>query len=283
MRPGVASSLLRSEIDEGRRLCCIGQLAADDDLYFDYRSDSDGPARVSAFVDEVEWMAPDAVRLAVELADGDWLDFRPGQYVRIAPPETEATRSYSMCSTPAQLPRLEFMVRVLDTGLMSDYLRHRAQRDDVLTLTGPYGGFTWDGERREPHLFIAGGTGLSPVASIIEQIRATSGRKPPMLLSFGCARRDRLFARDYLQRLAQWIPTLELRISVEDDPGGDDGLLCGNPLQAIEDVALDPATRAYFCGPPGMIAAGVERLRAAGIPAEQIFHEQFTASQEDDE
>lgn len=276
MRASVASSMLKAEIAEGRRLCCIGQLQSDDELHFAYRSDSAGPAEVSAFVDAVEWMAPDAVKLRVELAEGEWIDFQPGQYVRLTPPGADTARSYSMCSTPAKLPTLEFMIRVLDSGVMSDYLRSRAQRDDVLTLSGPFGGFTWNGERREPHLFIAGGTGLSPIASIIEQIRATSGRKPPMILSFGCATRENLFADEYLRLLAQWLPTLEVRVSVER--GAQDGLLIGNPVTAITADQISTCTHAYICGPPAMIDAAVEKLSAAGVPAEQIHYEQFTAS-----
>lgn len=278
MRPGVASSLLKTEIAAGRRLCCIGQLQSDDELHFAYRSDSAGPAEVSAFVDAIEWMAPDVVKLRVELADGEWIDFQPGQYVRVTPPGAETARSYSMCSTPETLPTLEFMIRVLDKGVMSDYLRSSAQRDDVLTLSGPFGGFTWKGDRREPHLFIAGGTGLSPIASIIEQIRATSGRKPPMFLSFGCATRDNLFAGDYLKLLAQWLPTLDVRIAVER--GAEDGLLAGNPLTAITEAQISSDVRAYICGPPAMIAAAVEKLSAAGVPANQIHYEQFIASQQ---
>jgi benzoate/toluate 1,2-dioxygenase reductase subunit len=163
---------------------------------------------------------------------------------------------------------------------MSDYLRERAAVDDVLTLSGPYGGFTWQGERREPHLFIAGGTGLSPIASILEQIRASSGRKAPMTLSFGCATADNLFARDYLHLLAQWMPYLDVRISVERGAGG--GLLSGTPLDAIDFTQLATDTRAYICGPPGMIEAAVMRLQGAGIPAGQIHYEQFTASQQDE-
>ncbi|MEM1110680.1 MAG: FAD-binding oxidoreductase [Pseudomonadota bacterium] len=278
MRPGVASSLLPGEIADGRRLSCVGQLLADDELHFDYASNDSGPAKVSAFVDNIEWMADDAVRLRVELAEGDWLDFKPGQYVRIGIPGSEETRSYSMSTTPAALPMLEFMIRVLDQGVMSDYLRQRAQVDDVLTLTGPYGGFRWDGDRQSPQLFIAGGTGLSPIASILEQIRATSGRKPPMTLSFGCATADNLFATDYLQLLAQWVPSLDVKISVQD--GTREGALSGTPLDAVDFEALAPDTRAYLCGPPGMIQAAAERLRAAGIPGDQIYQEQFTPSDE---
>lgn len=49
-------------------------------------------------------------------------------------PGTEEWRSYSMASTMGDLPELVLLLRVLDAGVMSDYLRSRAKAGDEMEL-----------------------------------------------------------------------------------------------------------------------------------------------------
>jgi ferredoxin-NADP reductase len=111
---------------------------------------------------------------------------------------------------------------------------------------------------------VAGGTGLAPVLSMIDGIRQWGGRKPQMLLSFGCATPDALFCLDELELRRQWLPTLEARISV--DRGAEGDLLSGSPVAALRegDVA-GPDTVAYLCGPQPMIDAATQRLIELGV------------------
>jgi NAD(P)H-flavin reductase len=62
---------------------------------------------------------------------------------------------------------------------------------------------------------IAGGTGLAPMLAMIDAIRARPGRKPKVLLSFGCQTPEGLFALDQLDLRRDWFPQLETRICVD--------------------------------------------------------------------
>ncbi len=86
VQTGRATSLMPMERDEGKMLCCVSEATTDGALHFDYSSDEAGPSEVQAFVDSVEWIASDAVKLTLELAETHWLDFRAGQYVEITVP-----------------------------------------------------------------------------------------------------------------------------------------------------------------------------------------------------
>lgn len=282
MRPG-ASVLLRHEAEAGKRLLCQTLVAGPCDFALDYASTAGGnrPSRVSAFVDSVDRVAADVVRLVLELASGDSFDFRPGQYVQLNVPGTEQWRSYSIASTPADLPGIELLIRLIPGGIMSDWLG-RARPDDVVGLEAPFGSFFLPDGLRAPQIMIAGGTGLAPMLSMIDSIRARPGIKPPILLSFGCATAAGLFHRDELDLRAMWMPRLQVRLSV--DAGADDaagsGLRTGNPVTAITAADVeDPETRAWLCGPPGLIEAGHRHLTALGLPAARIHAEQFVASQ----
>lgn len=133
---------------------------------------SSAAKEVHAFIDSIERIAVNVVRLTLELADGDWLEFRPGQFVQIEVPGFGVLRSYSPSSTLADLPRLQLLVRLLPGGAMSSYLEEKAQVEDVLTLRGPYGAFFLREEhRRAPHIFVAGGTGLAPILYLGDELR----------------------------------------------------------------------------------------------------------------
>lgn len=278
-RPGASSTLLASEYAAGQRLLCLCQAQSDCTFELGYGSEvgSSAAREVHVFVDSVKRIASNVMRLTLELAEGDWLDFRPGQFMQIEVPGYGAVRSYSPSSTSVDLPKLEFLVRLLPGGAMSGYLEERAASEDVLTLSGPYGAFFLREEkRRAPHIFVAGGTGLAPILSMIDALRQGSGRKPPMLLSFGCAVPDALFCLDEIELRQQWLPSLEARICVDREPR--EGLLHGSPVSALREGDVSAETVAYLCGPQPMINAATARLIELGADPANIFAEQFVPS-----
>lgn len=277
---GKSSTLLASEYNLGNRLLCVSK--ADANCSFDLAYGSDIGAvsaqEVKAFINSIEQLGANAVRLKLELADGYDMQFRPGQFMQINIPDVGVLRSYSPSSTNINIPELEFLIRLIPDGKMSTYLTDHAKVDDVLTLSGPYGSFFLREEhKRAKHIFIAGGTGLAPILSIIDTLRQSSGVKPKMLLNFGCAIPDALFCLDDITLRSQWLPTLETRICVDRE--AQEGHHAGSPVSALNEVDItDPNTVAYLCGPQPMINAATARLLELGVKAENIFAEQFVAS-----
>lgn len=160
---------------------------------------------------------------------------------------------------------------------MSGFLEEQARPDQVLGLSGPYGAFFLREEkRRAPHIFVAGGTGLAPILSMIDSLRQVSGRKPPMLLSFGCATPEALFCLDQIELRKQWLPTLETRICVDREASAE--LHQGSPVSALREGDVETDSVAYLCGPQPMIDAATQRLIELGIDPANIFSEQFVPS-----
>ncbi|MBF6568428.1 MAG: 2Fe-2S iron-sulfur cluster binding domain-containing protein [Candidatus Binataceae bacterium] len=281
MDPSRAHSLIPAEIVQGRRLLCSTLAHADSSVRLDYPSDlleEAGPKLFSATVEDAAMVSDTVVRLVLKAPRGIDFAYHSGQYVRVKVPGTDQWRSYSMASLPRDLPKLEFLIRLILGGAMSEYLTARCEPGDEIEVEGPLGAFILR-ESPAPHVFVAGGTGVAPIISMLDSIRRRSGVKPPMLLSFGCASDSQFFYRDEVELRAAWMPQLRLRLSADrvEDPAS--GLVQGNPVQVLtpEDAA-DPDTVAYLCGPPPMIEAARRRLNELGVDPEHIYAEQFVAS-----
>lgn len=278
--PGCSSSLLASERAAGQRLLCVTGVQGDCRfaLPYDSKVGENRAVEGHAFVNAVERVAADVMRLELELAEDCWFEFRPGQFIQIKVPGTDQTRSYSIASTPAELPKIELLIRLLPGGVMSEWLLGTAAVDTVLEISGPYGAFFLQETGKAPLVMIAGGTGLAPMMSMIDVIRARPGLKPPIHLSFGCQSAEGLFHGEAIGLREMWLPRLSVTTSVDRGPAPD-GVRIGNPVEAVgADGLLDPATVAYLCGPPGMIEAARRHLQTLGVAPGNIHAEQFVAS-----
>lgn len=279
-RSGLAVSLLPGEREQGYRLLCATEPKGECrfSVAYDSAAGAGRPIEAKCFVNAVERIANDVIRFELELAEGYSMDFRPGQFIQIKVPGTEVVRSYSMATMASDLPRIELLIRILPGGIMSGWLENQAKPDDVVEIRGPYGQFFLKEKVREPHIMIAGGTGLAPMLSMLAALRRVPGRKPKTILSFGCQSPEGLFALDQLDLHQQWSPTLQVRIAV-DRGTPPAGVQVGNPVEALTPAdGLTPDSVAYLCGPPGMIAAARAHLEALGLAPGNIFDEQFVAS-----
>lgn len=211
------------------------------------------------------------VGLTVDLEDRAALAFLPGQYVNVAVPGTDATRSYSFSNGPTD-HAVSFLVRVNEQGAMSDYLRDRAEVGDTLEMTGPMGSFFLR-EPQRPALYLAGGTGLAPLLSMLRK-QQQDGFPHPVHLVYGVTRDEDLAHLDTLERLAAEVPAFTFDHCVSDpaSTAANKGYVTG--LVGPEHVH-DGEVDVYLCGPPPMVEAVREHLRAEAITPTGFYYEKF--------
>ncbi|WP_425839576.1 benzoate 1,2-dioxygenase electron transfer component BenC [Streptomyces fractus] len=212
------------------------------------------------------------VEFTLDVDDRDALDFLPGQYVNIAVPGTDETRSYSFSSGPNQR-QLSFLVRVVEGGAMSGYLAERARVGDRLELTGPMGSF-YLREQSRPALLLAGGTGLAPLLSMLERMAQHPAGQPVHLL-YGVTTDEDLVHLDTLEDYAEVIPGLTFDHCVADSASTarNKGFVTG-----LMDAATlhDGSADVYLCGPPAMVEAVRAHITALGVTPAGFHYEKFT-------
>ncbi|QSB05723.1 FAD-binding oxidoreductase [Natronoglycomyces albus] len=123
-----------------------------------------------------------AVTLAVPPSLREIFDFQPGQYITFRSVEDsgrEAHRSYSLCSTPADLHErgvLRVGVKSIPSGTFSAYASEELQPGDTLEVLPPLGTFTTQ-LRPDSHIgAVIAGSGVTPVLSITAATLQLGGR-----------------------------------------------------------------------------------------------------------
>lgn len=224
-------------------------------------------------------------RLVLELlpdAAGDLgPGFEPGQFMELEIPGSRITRAYSLANAPNWDGRLEFLIRLRPDGAFSTWLRNGAQVGGTLTVIGPKGQFGLRPGSLAPRRFIAGGTGLAPMLSMLRWM-AEFGETNPSKLYFGVNSQADLFALDDLAELAGALPALEVIPCLwQPEPGwagatGSPATLFAADLTS--DLARNIIPDAYLCGPSGLIEAVEAAARAAGLPDRHVMAERFLPS-----
>lgn len=175
--------------------------------------------RRKARIVESRALSPSVRGLSLSPADGA-LEFAAGQWLDLYVP-TEAgpqKRAYSIASAPGAA-LVEVAVTLVASGAASPAL-HALAAGAELEFAGPFGFFTRDAAtRRTPALFVATGTGLSPLRSMLFDWR-TQPERAPIHLLFGCRSQADILWREQLEQLAAQEPLFELSVTLSrPDPG----------------------------------------------------------------
>ena len=242
------------------------------------------PLRVAA----IDPVADRAVSIAFDVSAPEHathLDYVAGQYLTLdAMIDGERVRqSYSWWTRPARA-RAEGLVRVavaeVAGGRMSPWLATRLEVGDTLGVLPPRGEFTYAAQPGPArHGVIAGGSGITPVLAIMDEILATD---PDPTVDLVLANRTRSSAvlRDEVEHLVEGSAG---RLSVTDVFSREhvDGQRFGRIDEALlEEVYGDPTLvdQWWICGPAGLLELVEEWLTRRGVAAERVHRERFTTT-----
>ena len=225
-------------------------------------------ARVTAVVHE----GPRSVTVRFRPAPG-WRRHQAGQWVRIGV-EIDGVRhwrSYSLSSAPGEDPA----ITVTDIGQVSGELVRRVKRGDLLYLDQPQGEFVLP-EHPRPLLMITGGSGITPVMSMIRTLMSRRADADMVLVHTARTPADALFA-DELAELPRTAPGLRLVPWFS----GEQGRLDLTRVDTLESLCPDWRDRAaYVCGPEGLVA-DAERLWASAGAGAHLTLERFATTRVD--
>ena len=218
----------------------------------------------------------DTVTLRFPLPAGMPLGARPGQFLTFdwIVNGMKMPRSYSVSSSPRQVGYVE--VTVKQQGIVSTFLNREAQAGLNVTAHGPFGHFCFDETRHKHIVLLAGGSGITPIMSMLRYIEEAAPETQVNLFYAVRGDDDVIFSEDLI-RLQQRLPNFRCDL-LASRPGPDWSGLRGHLSRStIEDVLQGIDGRSFFlCGPPAFMLGMKEILSALGVPVSQIIEERFT-------
>jgi len=232
-----------------------------------------------AEVTAVHHPAPDSVTLTLR-PNHLWRGHEPGQFVRCTV-EIDGVRR-ARCYSPASSAHrsdgmLELTARAHPEGLVSRFLHEHAAPGMVVGLEPAAGDFVLSAERPDRLALISGGSGITPVMSMLRTLIEEDHRGEIAFLHYA-RNPDRVpYARE-LAQIAVQAPGVNVAFAYTRGArgGGPQGArgngLAGHfSLDHLSAIAPElAATEIYVCGPAGLIDA----VRAACNP-ERVHSESF--------
>jgi ring-1,2-phenylacetyl-CoA epoxidase subunit PaaE len=222
-----------------------------------------------------------AVTFAVPPELADTFAFRAGQYLTLRQDVdgVEERRSYSICAAPPGPPRIG--VRRVDGGLFSSRLVDELRAGEVLEVLPPQGRFTHDPSRRgEHHAFVAAGSGITPVLSIVTAL-LESDEDSRVTLLYGNRRTDTVMFGDELADLKDTYPARLQLVHVLSREPRDVALFSGRLDEQRLTTLLDTVVPTsdvdhwWLCGPFGMLTDADAVLTDHGVPRSKVHRELF--------
>jgi NAD(P)H-flavin reductase len=201
------------------------------------------------------------------------LPYQAGQHLTVQTKRwPRVWRPYSIACRPRDDGLISLHVKAVPGGWVSSALALHTEPGDELTLGPALGTMTLQHAEGRDLLCVAGGTGLSPVKAIIEQVVRDSAANPrEVFLFYGARRRDELYDMKDLWRLTDAYSGLHLTPVTSDDPAFDG--MQGNVGRVAARYMPHQDFESYVAGPPDMVRESIRVLKRAGIPRERIHYD----------
>ena len=196
--------------------------------------------------------------------------YKPGQFLTLRLPlgDRHVRRCYSMSSAPATDDAPRVTVKRIAQGLGSNWICDHVKAGDTIEVLAPSGTFTPRTGLDGDFLLLAGGSGITPVFSILRSALHLGGGRI-VLLYMNRDERSVIFGKE-LMALAAAYPTRLQVIHWLDSVQGVPSL-----AQLAELAKPFCGGHAFICGPGPFMDAAVEALQAIEMPSERIHVERF--------
>ncbi|MCD8524074.1 MAG: ferredoxin reductase [Saccharospirillaceae bacterium] len=223
---------------------------------------------------EVRTELEDVYSLVLRPVKG-WAGFQAGQYVEISVEQDgrRVSRIFSISSSPAyfaQTGLIELTIRVQDKGRITPWLRQHLAAGGLVNLSAAQGDFVLTHDT-QPLLFIAGGSGITPFRSMLQNLLSGESERPVHLLYYARHAQHFLF-REEFDRLQLAMPYFSLTLLNNEEHGF---IRAEHIRQYCSDYAL---RETMICGPTPMIQAARTALSELNVDPAQIRFEYFGAA-----
>jgi ring-1,2-phenylacetyl-CoA epoxidase subunit PaaE len=237
-------------------------------------------------VADVRRETADAVSVRFEIPDDlkDAFKFQAGQHLTLRRDigGEDVRRNYSVCVAPSE-NEIRIAIKQMPAGTFSLWANTALHEGETVEVLPPMGRFVIPGSDGPAPYYVAlaGGSGITPVISILKTVLETRPQSRFTLLYGNRDSASIMFLEELAALKNRYLERLEvyhfLEYEAEDIElfnGRLDRAKCEDVLSSLVDAASADAF--FICGPGPMMDAAEAALSARGVPAERIHIERFT-------
>ncbi|QIL39201.1 2Fe-2S iron-sulfur cluster binding domain-containing protein [Pedobacter sp. HDW13] len=235
-------------------------------------------------VNDITYETADAVSIEFKIPSALEKEFTyiSGQYLtlKVMIDGEEHRRSYSICSSAYHQEHLKVAVKKVKQGKVSTFLNESIQAGDTIEVMVPNGRFypEMDASNVRDYIFFAGGSGITPIISIIKTLLIIEP-KSTIRLFYGNFDEKAIIFRDQIDSLLSAYPSLEVLYLLEqydqENPGFQEGRLDEEVISLLL-VKANKQAQYFVCGPTIMMQNVENVLKLVGIPKQNIHIEYFS-------
>jgi ring-1,2-phenylacetyl-CoA epoxidase subunit PaaE len=228
----------------------------------------------------VSFDVPEELRPVFGFTQGQYLTLRKeidGQDLR---------RSYSICAGVDD-GDLRVGVRKVAGGVFSNWINEHLQPGDTVNVMAPQGRFfvPIEAQAQRHHLGIAGGSGITPILSIMKTVLAREPASRFTLIYGNRKLRSTMFKEELDDLKDKYMARLVIHHVFSDENSEMDlhmGVMNRRKISEFLGTLVRPSgiDHAYICGPFQMNDEAEAALLAAGVPEERIHIERFGIAQQ---
>jgi len=219
----------------------------------------------------------DTKSLRFLVADTDRFAARPGQFLTFQwqIDGKAVPRSYSISSSPTQSAYVEITPKRVPDGYVSAFLNDRAAVGLEVEASGPFGQFYFDEGRDKRIVLLAGGSGITPMMSMLQYIDDRCLRTAVTLIYCVRSRRDVIFEQA-LTRLRRRLQEFRMVLVLSQPDAGWNGPR-GRVSRDLIATHVDDlrASTFFLCGPPPFMESMQGMLTSLAVRSERINRESF--------
>jgi len=226
------------------------------------------PAKIDSF----DLLSKDIMEVKLRLPPTSNFVFLEGQFIDIVGPNS-IRRSYSIASISSN-KEIILLIKRVENGELSNYWFNEARLNDLLKIEGPKGTF-YLRDRVKPLVFLATGTGIAPIISILDKLDSDP--------DFNQIENISLFWGNRVQQDFVWHPNFK-KINVDfypviskndDDWSGETGYVQDVALRVLNNVKN---VHVYACGADVMIDCAKSNFIRSGLNEKDFYSDKFLQS-----
>ena len=234
------------------------------------------PQPIKTKLEKIFELTPTVRTFRLAFSEGTWIPFKAGQFCMIHVPKEgdpkPLKKAYSICSAPFEEGYIDLCIKLVEGGYTTNWFWTLKEGDEV-TLTIPYGGFLIHEPIDYNFIFIATGTGLTPLRSMIKSL-LHEGCKKQMMLIFGVRYENEILYEEEFRQLEKKYPNFRFipTISRPKNWTGEKGYV----QEQLKKHVTDPkGKQIYVCGLVPMIEAVQKAAAEIGFNPKQVHFEKY--------